>query len=96
MNERDTITLHATVRGRVQGVGFRQFVEHRANQIGLAGWVRNRPDGNTVEVMAEGTQSDIDQLLDDLRSGPAGARVDELDVAWSEMNELPSPFQIRT
>lgn len=96
MSEQDTVTLHATVRGRVQGVGFRQFVQHRASRIGLAGWVRNRPDGNTVEVMAEGTQSDIDRLLEDLRSGPPGARVDELDVAWSEMNELPSPFQVRT
>ncbi len=87
-------TLHATVRGRVQGVGFRQFVQGHAAQLGLAGWVRNRPDGS-VELMAGGDQEVIHQLIEELRSGPPAARVEELDVAWSEENGLPNPFQIR-
>lgn len=96
MNSDDTVTLHATVSGRVQGVGFRQFVQHTASKRDLSGWVRNRPDGQTVEVMAEGTKAEIDRLIEELRSGPPGARVDKLDVAWSEPIELPNPFQIRT
>lgn len=69
------------VQGRVQGVGFRWFVLHRARPLGLAGTVRNLTDGR-VEVVARGMESDLMQLEACLRRGPAAARV--TDVATTE------------
>ena len=69
------------VRGRVQGVGFRWFVEREAHNLGIAGWVRNNHDGS-VEVLAQGSLDQLSGLLSRLREGPRAARVD--DVAESE------------
>jgi len=77
-------SLRVVVRGRVQGVGFRDFVYTRARFLGLRGYVRNMPDMRSVEVVAEGERSSLEQLLDYLREGPRGARIDNLDVAWGE------------
>ena len=68
------------VRGRVQGVGFRFFVEREAHMLGIAGWVRNNPDG-TVEVLAMGTREQLMGLRGRLRDGPRAARVDDVDEA---------------
>lgn len=73
--------LRARVRGDVQGVGFRFFVARRANAAGLRGWAANRPDGS-VEVLAEGRRADLESLLSDLRRGPPGAQVNEVEAAW--------------
>lgn len=70
--------LHVLVRGRVQGVGFRWYVREGARDLGLAGWVRNRPDG-AVEVAAEGDAPMLERLRDMLRSGPSGASVTAVD-----------------
>ena len=67
------------VRGRVQGVGFRWFVEREARMIGVCGWVRNRDDG-AVEVLASGTDEQLGTLYDKLREGPRAARIDGVDV----------------
>ncbi len=74
--------LHAVVGGDVQGVGFRYFVQRRADQLGLRGWVRNNDDG-TVEVVAEGTRPALEQLKRALEEGPRMARVDRVDAEWS-------------
>lgn len=66
--------LHAFVKGRVQGVGFRYFVLHRAQQLGLDGWVKNLPDGR-VRVEAAGSPEALDRLEKLLWGGPPGARV---------------------
>jgi acylphosphatase len=73
--------LEAVVRGRVQGVGFRWFVIEAANRLGLDGWVANEPDG-TVRCVAEGDRAALSGLLEQLRVGPRGARVDGVDEAW--------------
>jgi acylphosphatase len=65
------------VRGRVQGVGFRWFVDHEARQLGLAGWVRNNIDGS-VEVLAMGSEEQLAALSGRLRQGPRAARVDDV------------------
>lgn len=75
--------LFAVVHGRVQGVGYRWFVSRRAEEHGVRGTARNRPDG-TVEVTAEGARPALEALLGDLREGPVRARVDRVDEAWSE------------
>ncbi len=74
--------LHAKVHGRVQGVSFRYYTQRCATDLGLTGFVRNRWDGS-VEVVAEGRQARLDELLSFLRAGPRGAFVTEVDVEWS-------------
>jgi acylphosphatase len=65
------------VQGRVQGVGFRWFVQREAQMLGLSGWVRNNMDGN-VEVLAVGTDEQLEALAAKLKSGPRAARVDHV------------------
>ena len=74
------------VRGRVQGVGFRWFVEAEARTLGISGWVRNNADG-TVEVLAIGTRDQLSNLRSRLRTGPRAARVD--NVEESEVRPIP-------
>src|SRR5215469_15884953 len=66
------------VRGRVQGVGFRWFVEREAHTLGIAGWVRNNADGS-VEVLAIGSRDQLSSLRFRLREGPRAARVDDVE-----------------
>jgi acylphosphatase len=66
------------VRGRVQGVGFRWFVEREAHILGIAGWVRNNADGS-VEVLAMGKRDQLSGLSSRLRAGPRAARVDDVE-----------------
>ncbi len=65
------------VRGRVQGVGFRWFVEREAHTLGISGWVRNNAD-SSVEVLAIGTREQLAGLRSRLRQGPRAARVDDV------------------
>lgn len=69
--------LRIEIRGVVQGVGFRWFTRRAAGRIGLAGFVRNEPDGS-VCCEAEGTDEALQALLAELRQGPRGSRVDEV------------------
>ncbi len=81
------------VTGRVQGVGFRWFVENEASKIGIAGWVRNRQDGS-VEVLASGTKPQLDALYDVLRRGPRAARVDNVEVTEEELTRDLKSFRV--
>ncbi len=83
------------VRGDVQGVGFRRFAEREARALGLAGWVRNDPDG-AVSGEAEGPEADLAAFRARLAEGPAFGQVDHLD--WRPLDvgsSLPRPFEIR-
>jgi len=71
------------VRGRVQGVGFRWFVEREAFILQIAGWVRNNADG-TVEILAQGTRGQLAGLHSRLREGPRAARVDEVEISEAQ------------
>lgn len=79
----ESASLQATVHGLVQGVFFRAFVARRARELGLAGYVRNLPDG-AVEVLAEGGRRQLEKLVEYLREGPPAARVDNVVTAWSK------------
>lgn len=70
----EILQLHAIVRGRVQGVGFRFSTQREAVALGLTGWVANQAD-RSVEVVAEGPRDALDQLLRYLRRGPTSAQV---------------------
>ena len=71
------VRLEATVRGRVQGVGFRYFVVSESRRLGLAGWVSNELDGS-VRVVAEGDDAAIGALEEALHVGPPGAVVERV------------------
>jgi acylphosphatase len=87
-------SLQAVVRGRVQGVFFRAFVEGQAEQLHLTGWVRNLP-GGVVEVKAEGEKSGLEKLVGYLKKGPPAARVDNVKVEWADYSGSFSGFRIR-
>ena len=74
---------HVRVTGRVQGVFFRAEAADRARSLGVAGWIRNVPDGS-VEAVFEGPDDAVDALVRWSERGPAGARVDDVDVGWEE------------
>jgi acylphosphatase len=76
--ENSSIARRFVVRGRVQGVGFRWFVEREAHLLGIAGWVRNNSDGS-VEVLAVGTRDQLLGLRSKLRQGPRASRVDGVE-----------------
>jgi len=90
----DLASLQATVYGRVQGVFFRDFVARWARGLGLAGYVRNLPDG-AVEVRAEGERQQLEKLVGYLKEGPPAARVAEVVTSWSEYTGNYSGFSVR-
>jgi acylphosphatase len=87
--------LQAEVRGRVQGVGFRWFVQRAARDLGLAGYTRNLPDGRRVEVVAEGERAALDALLERLRQGPPGSYVEDVPYSVGPAAGGFTGFEIR-
>jgi acylphosphatase len=70
--------VHVTIRGQVQGVGFRAFIERQALERALDGWVRNREDGS-VEAVFAGASPAVDAMLEACRTGPTGAKIEGID-----------------
>ena len=75
------VRVHLWVRGHVQGVGFRFFVQRRAQRLELAGFVRNLRD-RRVEVAVEGPRDNVEALIDAVRQGPSGASVSSVELRW--------------
>jgi acylphosphatase len=81
-NSSQNVRVHVWVKGRVQGVGFRAYVEYGARQIGdLTGWVRN-VGYDTVEALVEGERPDVELFIQMMTGGPSASRVDESRVEW--------------
>ena len=91
----DLASVRVIVYGYVQGVFFRAFASKRATELGLTGYVRNLPDGEAVEVNAEGEREKLQKLIDHLKVGPPGARVERVETSWSEYTGSYSGFGIR-
>jgi acylphosphatase len=87
--------LEATVRGRVQGVGFRYWVVRRASEMGLTGWVSNELDGS-VRCVAEGPLPVLDRLEAMLRAGPTGSVVEAVQVVRMPATGTMSGFSVRS
>jgi len=81
------VIRHIVLRGRVQGVGFRAFVEREALKRKLEGWVRNRRDG-AVEALFAGSSASVVEMIEACRRGPFAARVDALDQREGTADEL--------
>jgi acylphosphatase len=79
--------VRVIVSGRVQGVGFRYFVEREAIRLGIFGWVRNRRDG-TVEAVFLGTAAQVEAMLKATKKGPPPSKVDEMKVADASADDL--------
>jgi acylphosphatase len=83
-----TVARHVVFRGRVQGVGFRAFVEEVAARHGIEGWVRNRRDGITVEAVFEGAAGAVEAVIEVCGRGPRSATVDAVDQRDADADEL--------
>ena len=91
----DYASLHAVVRGRVQGVGFREFVISRATAARLTGYVRNLSDGGSVEIVAEGPRTNLDDFLGLLQKGSRLSTVQAVEVHWGPPTGGYSDFGVR-
>ena len=81
------------IRGRVTGVYFRAAAQREARRLGMTGWVKNRPDG-CVEMVAEGDEDTIKEIVNWSHHGPSAARVDHVDVRWRGYTGEFSDFRI--
>ena len=87
------VGCHVRVTGRVQGVFFRAWTRDEAQRLGVAGWVRNSSDGS-VEAHLEEDKVIVGQLIDQMREGPRGARVDNLSVEEATVEQFTT-FEVR-
>lgn len=85
--------IHLVVRGRVQDVYFRASAQREAKRLGVTGWVRHRSDG-AVEMVAEGEEDQIKDLLTWTQQGPSTARVDKVETRWRGYTGEYSTFVI--
>ena len=95
MTEEDRAAcFDATIRGRVQGVGFRYHTRRFAKERGVTGWVRNQTDGS-VRVVAQGRPSELDAFISFLRVGPSHAEVVDVQIDQSQDGDDFTVFEIR-
>ena len=88
-------TILVSIRGRVQGVGYRMWAEREAQALGLRGWVRNEPDGS-VTALVGGPDEAVEKMLELFWSGPRGAAVTTVTTKAADVADLPAGFrQIR-
>ena len=90
----DLFSVQVMIYGHVQGVFFRDFTLQQASKLGVVGYVRNLHGGKTLEVQAEGERTKLEELIDNLKIGPPGARVEKTDVTWSDYSGNYSCFSI--
>lgn len=87
--------LHIVVIGLVQGVLFRANTCEIANSLNLTGWVRNREDGGSIEIIAEGEKKHLEKLLEWCAKGPKSAKVEQLQYDWYEFKDEFKNFIVR-
>ena len=90
---KNTLTLNMKITGKVQGVGFRYFVLQQAQELGIKGWVSNKPNGD-VEALAQGEKADLEQFIAKVKEGPSFSRVDDVNLIWVNEGEQYFSFEI--
>jgi acylphosphatase len=90
----DNVRAHVWVKGRVQGVGFRAYVESVGQQIGVTGWVRN-VGYDTVESVAEGERGNVERFIELVKEGPRASRVDESRIEWEDVSGEYREFGVK-
>jgi len=89
----EEIRVHIFVRGKVQGVYYRQNTLQKAQELGIFGWVRNLSDGR-VEAIMEGSKINIEKMLAWCKEGPVGAYVEDVEIIYEEYKNEFSTFDI--
>lgn len=89
----DTVARHLAIRGRVQAVGYRNYIEFKAAQLGVGGWVRNRLDGS-VEALVCGTPQAVAEMIECAKRGPRASVVEHVEV--SDSTEIHETFSRRS
>ena len=88
-HSKKNFTVNIKITGKVQGVGFRYFVLRQAQDLGINGWVRNKPNGD-VEALAQGEKEGLDHFIAKMKQGPAFSRVEDVSLNW--VNEADQYF----
>jgi acylphosphatase len=88
------VRAHVFISGRVQGVFFRSETRREARRLGVAGWVRNMPNGK-VEAVFEGEEKTVKEIIELCKRGPTGARVTDVHVIWENYTDDFRDFEIR-
>lgn len=89
----DTVRSHIFIKGKVQGVFFRDWIRRQARELGLTGWVRNIEDGR-VEVVLEGLKVTVSTMVEKCKEGPELARVKHIDVIWEKATKEYRNFEV--
>ncbi len=87
-------TAHIFISGFVQGVGFRQFIRHHAQKLGITGWVKNLPDAR-VEAFFQGTKKNIDHMISLCKKGTIVSEVENVYVDWEDTTQQFTTFEVR-
>lgn len=82
-----------TLRGRVQGVGYRYFVLRASQEFEITGFVRNLPSGE-VEVLAEGRKEEVERFFEEVKRGPVSAHVSSFREEWFPFSGLYHDFRV--
>jgi len=90
----EIVRVHVWVKGIVQNVGFRAYVEYSANRLEVTGWVRN-VGYDTVEAVAEGEREEIERFIEMMKVGPSASRVDESRVEWENASGEFEAFGVK-
>lgn len=88
------IQYEINISGRVQGVGFRYFAQHKANEMGITGWVKNAVDGSVL-IIAQGTEAEIKTFIDYLYIGPTRSRVDKISTCMMQITIVFDSFSVK-
>lgn len=88
------VEIHCVITGKVQNVGYRDYVQRSADSLSLVGWVRNLPDG-MVELVAQGTPDVLKEFVEFLHEGSLGANVMGVSVDWRSAEDVYDDFAIR-
>jgi len=87
------LTVNIKITGKVQGVGFRYFVLRQAQELGITGWVSNKPNGD-VEALAQGEKADLEQFIAKVKQGPSFSSVDDVILNWEDGQVNYTSFEI--
>ena len=87
------LTANMKITGKVQGVGFRFFVQQQAQKLGINGWVSNKSNGD-VEALAQGEKADLEQFIAKVKEGTTFSRVDNVNLEWMNKGEQYFGFEI--
>jgi acylphosphatase len=90
----EIVRVHVWVKGMVQNVGFRAYVEFSANRLDITGWVRN-VGYDTVEAVAEGKRENVEGFIEMMKAGPRASRVDEARVEWENVSGEFGSFDVK-